>query len=149
VAHFLPPPPNFPAQDWPAHGRSPLFDSPAARDARAHIRSPAMPQEADFALLKNPLHKPLNFPTLAALARRIHADRLGRGLECVQQAVGWRDGTRIVVAIYRQGVDGERQTLIGYAWLGGTEADRERLEAALAAQQPPRLDRAALAEEAA
>ena len=92
----------------------------------------------DYALLTNlhPLTKPTVFPTLPALARRIHRDRLGQALMLRGDRVRLRhDNTiRPVVAVYGLDQVGNRTRFIGYAWLRGR--DTEALEAALDAIEP-------------
>lgn len=114
----------------------------AGAAALAQLRSPAVPAGVPFALLRAPSLKPVAFASLAHLARRIHADRAGRPIQCVGPVVvGWRDGTtRRMVAVYTLGPDGQRDQQLGFAWLGGGEVDRERLQAALAELAPPQLD---------
>lgn len=97
-----------------------------------------MPADAPFALFRSAQAKPLACPTLSALARRLHVERAGRGLELTEETVEFRDQPRTVVAVHTLGVDGQRERLVGYAWVGGARP-RERLETALDALQPRRL----------
>lgn len=112
--------------------------SPAAEAAIAHFRRPMMTQDVRFALVReptNPLAKPVAYQSLGDLARAIHTDREGAGIELEDgiplNVRGW--GELLGVGIWTQGESGERCRYIGWAWLDG--GGRGPLEMALAARQ--------------
>lgn len=78
-----------------------------------------MPTGATYALLPElkPGAKPWTYPSLTALARRIHRDRRGEALHLEPGALRFRDRARDVVTVYAA-ADG-RLRLIGHAWLAG------------------------------
>ncbi len=112
---------------------------PGPGPAFAHFRRPAaMARHDRYALLtdvETPGAKPRPFPTLAALARRIHADRRGEPLQLLDARLmlqGDAAPGRAGVAVYAD--TGESRRFIGWAYLGG--GDRLALQAALFAAQP-------------
>jgi hypothetical protein len=123
----LAPPPLMPS----------AWRGPAVTTAMLNAWRPVMPPDARFALFRSVREKPLAFTTLAALARRVHAERAGRAVELSEETVDFKDQPRAVVAVHTLGLDGMRDRLVGYAWLDGARP-RERLEGAVDAQQPRR-----------
>jgi hypothetical protein len=96
-----------------------------------------MPATADYALLTSaqPSAKPWVFPTLDALARRIHRDRRGEALDLRTTKINVPPfGQRTVTAIYALDQVGGRARFLGYAWARGQS--REALQAALQAVEP-------------
>lgn len=111
---------------------------PAVRAAIAHFRRPTMTQDVRFALVReptNPLAKPVAYQSLGDLARAIHTDREGAGIELEDgiplNVRGW--GELQGVGIWTQGEGGDRCRYIGWAWLDG--GGYGSLEMALAARQ--------------
>jgi hypothetical protein len=102
-------------------------------------------EAAPFALLVSPARKPVAYPALTALARAIHRARGEEPIETadVTLALPGEAAGRAVVGIWTLGDDGGRTRLIGYAWLGGRDHGRERLQAALLALRPRRFGEAA------
>jgi hypothetical protein len=100
-----------------------------------------MPPGTPFALIKTPLEPARVFPSIDKLARRIHAERQGKGLEldptpsCIYPP-GYERGL-LCVRVYRLGLDSNREADIGYAYIEGSRAPREALQAALERQCPP------------
>lgn len=82
--------------------------------------------------------KPFAYPSLAALARRIHADRAGDSLQLAPVRVRFQDGPRDAVQLKALDQTGGRERLIGYAWISGRDwtvlhAALDQAEAALGA----------------
>jgi hypothetical protein len=92
--------------------------------------SPSLPSGVPYALFPNvqPRMKPFAYPSLDALARRIHRDRRGDALQLRTVTVRFKDRPRSAVQVMAEDIGG-RTRLIGYAWLAGKP--REVLEAAL------------------
>lgn len=99
---------------------------------------------ADYALLTTQATaaKPIAFPDIQALARRIHRERRGEALLLSPQTLRFQDGEiRKVTVVY--GVDqiADRRRFIGYAW--HKAGDWRALEAAIEAVEPPTVGAAA------
>lgn len=109
---------------------------PHCTAAILHIRSPDMPHGLTYALFPTltPGRKPWGYPSLQALARRIHRDRAGDALQLHQEKVSFRDHVREVTAVYAEDPTSQRVRFLGYAWTG--DRPREALEAALRQLQP-------------
>jgi hypothetical protein len=109
------------------------------------IRRPAMPDAARFALFRTPANahaRPVVYPTLGHLARGIHRARGRLAIELQDNGLLLEAGKTPTpgVSIWTV-MDGARVTFIGWAYLGG--AGREALQAAIAAEQPQPVRRAA------
>ena len=102
-------------------------------DAANHPE-PGVP--AAYALLPR-LSQPVRphvFPSLQALARRIHRERAGEALQLRPAQVRFRDRIRDVTEVLAVDEAGGRTRRIGYAWHAGRPA--EALRAALEATVP-------------
>lgn len=110
--------------------------SPAVADAIRSFRSPRMPAEADYALVKQARYpfKPLVFTSLADLARHIHRMRGDDALELKPWRLVYGGGLRHVTEVLATDQVADRTRRIGYAWHKGEP--REVLQAALDACWP-------------
>jgi len=119
--------------------QAPVPFAPPAVALRDYFRTPAMPADVRFALVRDPecpSRKPSAFETLHRLADRIHRERRGAPLQLQDAYLRVRGE-----ATPRKGVNVwtldpvslERVDFIGWAWLDG--GDRFLLEAALPRRQ--------------
>lgn len=99
------------------------------------FKAPLMPLGVEYALwpLFNANVKPLAVNSLAMLARHIHRQRNGFGLQLTDEPGTFRDGRRDMVRVDALDVSGERHRLIGYAYLRG--GPRSTLEAAIRSEE--------------
>jgi hypothetical protein len=93
--------------------------------AATHLkRRPYMPHAVRYALLPelSPTAKPVVFPDLDSLARRIHRDRDGQTLDLTEiedlELQGRPDATR-GVAVWTLDAGNDRDRFLGFAWLDG------------------------------
>lgn len=139
--------PHRPIAADPFRPTPPAFYGAAVQQALSTFRSPMMPPDIRFALVREPRRanaKPVAMATLPALARAIHASRGQRAIQLQDAPLnvqGW--GELQGVSIFTLSEAGEPQTYIGWAWLDGRP--RQSLEAALAATKAnvPAIGRAA------
>ena len=94
-----------------------------------------MPDDVRFALLTklDPLTKPVAFPDIDALARRIQRDRGLQGLdmEAVEDLeLAGRPEPTPAIKVWTTDVDARRDRFLGYAWIDG-RSDLEVLKAAI------------------
>lgn len=99
------------------------------------LRNPRMPQEARYALLRqptNPMAKPVAFDSLAALAAALHRDRRHEPIQLFDAPiyVEGENEPRQGVSIWTLDVEGGRSRYLGWAWLNG--GGRTALQAGLA-----------------
>lgn len=101
----------------------------SARDRRlyaanlaAYDLAPHLPSGVPYALVTARAgDKPWAFPSVAALARRIHRDRGPDALQLRPVKVRFRDRPRDAVQVYAVDQVGGRERLIGYAWISGRD----------------------------
>lgn len=107
---------------------------PVCTAAITNLGRPTM-IKTDYALFgpsARPGQKPTAYPSLKALAERIHRDRGDDALELRNDRMMVRGSAEplAVVKVYAHNETSDRWRPLGWAWLRG--ADRERLAAALA-----------------
>lgn len=96
-------------------------------------RSPTMPPNTAYALLPRlaPGAKPCAYPSLRALAARIHRDRAGRALQLLPARVRFRDRDRDVTEVLALDEASGSTARLGFAWVAG--GDWRTLQAGLEA----------------
>lgn len=122
---------QFQSADGPIFGRP---DPAPTHD----LTVPALPGPGDlprFALVTFRFaERPLIFDYLGGLARAIHRRRGDEALQLRPERVRFRDEVRECVAVHALDPVGQRERLIGHAWIGGR--DWRVLQAALADVTP-------------
>ena len=107
------------------------------RKAMLELRRPYMPNDVRFALLPTLTSKPITFPKLDQLCRRIHRERRGAPLQLKDQKVHlYGDGPegRRMVGVYTLSDSSTPSGFLGWAWADG--ASWRALQAALFEVEP-------------
>ncbi|MFN4176460.1 hypothetical protein [Phenylobacterium sp.] len=99
-----------------------------------------MPSGLAYALLPHlrPGARPLGYPSLRALARRIHRDRAGHALQLRNATLSFQDRARPVIEVLAEDQASGSVRRIGFAWIAGADAftGPQVLQAALSAEVP-------------